>query len=74
MADITKCKGEGCPAKESCYRYTAIADEYWQYYLVECPYEIIEQTESYIKVKCDMYWGESQTSIYDNLKCIVNGK
>jgi len=27
MADITKCKGEGCPIKESCYRFTAEASE-----------------------------------------------
>ena len=23
MADITKCSGEGCKKKESCYRFTA---------------------------------------------------
>lgn len=31
MGDITKCLGDNCPIKESCYRYTSEADE-WQSY------------------------------------------
>lgn len=27
MADITKCSGEGCKKKESCYRFTATSSE-----------------------------------------------
>jgi hypothetical protein len=47
MADITKCRGDGCIIKEKCYRFTAKADEYQAYFL-----------ESPIKDgKCDMYWG-----------------
>ena len=30
MADITKCEGRNCPRKETCYRYTAQADDEWQ--------------------------------------------
>lgn len=30
MADITKCQGRNCKLKETCYRYTAKSDEYWQ--------------------------------------------
>jgi len=32
MADISMCKDETCPKKETCYRFTAIPDEYWQMY------------------------------------------
>lgn len=50
MSDITKCKGEGCPMKETCHRFTDPAEEYQSYF-----------TESPIKDdgKCDMYWGET---------------
>lgn len=27
MPDITKCRGDGCPIREDCYRYTAPASE-----------------------------------------------
>lgn len=30
MADITKCQGRNCPRKDTCYRYTAKADDEWQ--------------------------------------------
>lgn len=65
MADITKCKGEGCPAKEQCLRYTAPADELRQSYFMESPIK---------DGKCDMYWGNRQTDILNMLQDIVNGK
>ena len=44
MADISKCEGLDCPKRESCYRYTAPANEYTQSYIIplfqdgeECP-------------------------------------
>jgi len=30
MADITKCYGQDCPIKETCYRFTAPVNEYLQ--------------------------------------------
>jgi hypothetical protein len=33
MADITKCSGEGCHMKETCYRYTAPSSEYQSYFM-----------------------------------------
>ena len=39
MPDITMCKGEGCPFKESCYRHKAEPSPYRQSYFVETPYE-----------------------------------
>lgn len=37
MADITMCRGDGCPLKEKCYRYKAHQSN-WQSYFVEVPY------------------------------------
>lgn len=37
MIDICMCKGEGCPMKEKCLRFTAAPDENWQSYFVESP-------------------------------------
>lgn len=32
MTDISKCNGIDCTLKETCYRFTAPADPYWQAY------------------------------------------
>ncbi len=45
--DITKCKGDGCPLKDKCFRHTAPANEYWQSYFVNPPYK--DNT-------CEYYW------------------
>jgi hypothetical protein len=59
MADITKCKGEGCPIKESCYRFTAEASKYMQSYFFTPPFD---------GKTCEMYWGKQSESIYNELK------
>jgi hypothetical protein len=64
MTDITKCKGDGCPMKKSCHRFTAPDDEY-QSYFVESPIK---------DGKCDMYCGEVYRSIMDALQDILDGK
>lgn len=46
--DITKCKGEDCPIKENCKRFTA-KESLMQSYFIESPFN---------DNKCDMYWGE----------------
>lgn len=67
MADITKCNpGTNCPHKEKCYRFTAPADEYRQTYFVEPP---IKEDKT-----CDMFWGQTQTDILNQLKDILGGK
>lgn len=33
MPDISKCFGAHCEVKESCYRYTAPSNDYWQSYI-----------------------------------------
>jgi hypothetical protein len=36
VPDITKCSGEGCKAKERCYRFAA-SDSFRQSYFVDVP-------------------------------------
>lgn len=50
MTDITKCMGLDCPKKETCYRYTAKANEFWQSYLAGPP--IWDKTLN----ACEHYW------------------
>jgi hypothetical protein len=46
MTDITKCKGDGCHVKGTCYRFTATAG-WHQSYFMNPP---IKDGE------CEMYW------------------
>jgi hypothetical protein len=69
MADITKCKGVNCPIKGSCYRYTANESEFRQSYFTNnnVGYETKDG------FKCDMYWGNKQEQVFNQLKDITNG-
>lgn len=49
MPDITMCKGEDCPLKESCYRYKATPDPIYQSYFTVIPFNSEEKS-------CDTYW------------------
>jgi hypothetical protein len=62
MTDICKCKGTDCPLKENCYRFTAKSDDVYQSYFVDPPIK---------DGKCDMFWGETQKEILNQLKNIV---
>ena len=64
MSDITKCKGQGCPAKELCKRYTA-EESFLQSYFLEAPIK---------DNKCDMFWGENAEAIFNQLNKITNDK
>lgn len=55
MADITKCKGEECPIKESCYRFKAHSNEYMQSYFTNAP---IKKDNT-----CDHYWTNEKTYV-----------
>jgi hypothetical protein len=59
--DITKCTGEGCPLKESCYRFTSDISMMQSYFFTP-PFE---------NDTCEMYWGEQSESIYNQLKDIT---
>ena len=48
MADITMCRPTNdCPVKETCYRYTAKPNPYWQSLITG------EAVDEY---GCEMYW------------------
>jgi hypothetical protein len=64
MADITKCSGDGCPKKETCFRFTAEADPRWQSMFVQPPLE---------DGICEMYWGVDAKYIWNELNDIDNG-
>lgn len=65
MSDISKCKDNKCPARLMCYRFTAPASLVWQSY---CDFNREEDADN-----CDMFWGEKQENIFNQLKDIVNG-
>jgi hypothetical protein len=56
------CRGTNCPAKESCYRFTATPNEFRQSYFMEPPIK---------DGKCDYYWGDTQHEIWNQLKDIM---
>lgn len=53
MADITKCPGDGCAARESCYRALAESSERRQAWFADLPGE---------NDKCEFYWPVRSTS------------
>ena len=52
MPDITKCRGENCPLKESCYRYTS-KDSFRQSYFFFFFYGVD------LANHCKYYWNMS---------------
>ena len=44
MSDISKCEGNNCSIKETCYRFTAKSNPYRQSYITPDP------------VNCEHYW------------------
>lgn len=56
--DITKCKGEDCPIKESCKRFTPI-ESMMESYFIESPIE---------DGKCEMYCKNLDYDFIKNLK------
>ena len=48
MPDITMCKGDGCPMKETCYRFTAKPSDLRQSYFMNAP---IKEDNT-----CEYYW------------------
>jgi hypothetical protein len=56
--DGTKCKGDGCPVKEGCHRFTA-HEGYWQAWFMDSPSEIVDG-----KFVCNEYWGDNSELIW----------
>ena len=50
MADITKCKGTGCPIKKECYRFIEIPSD-MQSWFFNPPFQIVNN-----HVKCNRFW------------------
>lgn len=50
MADITMCRGDGCPKAENCYRYNAQPNEFHQSYFMLVP---IEEDGT-----CEYFWDD----------------
>ena len=50
MTDITKCTGEGCALKETCYRFTATTGMY-QSFFVGVPIK---------NGQCEYYWNTNE--------------
>ena len=44
MPDITKCQGKDCPFKNHCYRFVSEANDLYQSYFSELPYN--KETDS----------------------------
>lgn len=57
MPDISMCKGDECPIKESCYRFTAKPSEYTQSWFVDVPY-------SKVMERCDYHWNVNTAKKY----------
>jgi hypothetical protein len=64
MPDITMCLGTNCPYKEGCLRYTSKPSDYQSYFMPP-PFK---------DGKCEMYWGDIQSDIWNQLKDIVKPK
>ena len=69
MSDITKCDGFECPVKEKCKRFNTKPDQEWQAYFLDPPYTIADNL-----FKCEMFWGDKQDNIMQQLMGIVTGK
>ena len=62
MADITCCSGKDCPFKETCYRFTAPKNEYWQSYFTKPP--VVKGEE----ISCDYYWENETKCVTQNVE------
>lgn len=50
MPDLTMCEGDGCKAKDTCYRYTTTPTPHRQSYFMTPPVDAKGECEYYIKV------------------------
>jgi hypothetical protein len=62
MPDIAMCKGDNCPMKEDCYRYTAKPNSY-QSYFTSIPFDAMYR-------ECEHFWDNKERAFYnkDNTK------
>ena len=48
VSDITMCKGQDCPLRESCYRYTAPANPFRQSYFLTEPVDELGDCDEWV--------------------------
>jgi hypothetical protein len=60
MPDITMCKGDGCPLKETCYRFKAEPSDR-QAWFIEVPYGKSERQP------CDYYWKIKEKEVKNDI-------
>lgn len=70
--DYTSCPGNECPIKDKCYRFTGPKESLYQSYFVEIPgnWEKTDDSDA-PGWNCQMFWGEPQDNILNQLKEIV---
>lgn len=78
--DYTSCSGNNCPIKEKCKRFTGPKEPLHQSYFTEIPGKFVEkypdrQHDNPFEIihvwKCEMFWGEAQDSIMNQLNEIM---
>ena len=87
MLDIAKCTGGDCPKKQSCYRYTAKADEYQSFFMTppnkdgQCdhywenePKELMRISGSKVYVDGELVPEDMIAIIFNQLKDMKDGK
>lgn len=87
MPDITMCRGDGCPKKQSCYRYTAKASDYQSFFMTppvkdgECdhywedePKELMRISGSKVYIDGNLVPKDVIANIYNQLIDIKDGK
>jgi len=62
--DITMCMGTNCAYKKGCLRFTSKPSDYQSYFM----------SPPFKDGKCEMYWGDVQSDIWNQLKDIVKKK
>lgn len=87
MPDITMCRGDECPRKQSCYRYTAKASDYQSFFMTppvkdgECdhywedePKELMRISGSKVYIDGNLVPEDVIANIYNQLKDMKDGK
>ena len=72
LTDYISCLGNDCPIKEKCKRFTGLNESLYQSWFTEIPGKWEPDDEHDIMVfDCDMFWGEAQDSIMNQLNEIM---
>ncbi len=77
--DITKCSGQDCPIKETCYRFTSKSSSPTQMYFDPIPGKWGWRREEFAngdifdhrEFQCEMFWAEKNTEAINILENIL---